>query len=151
MVIGLFVALWIARYLGPDRFGLFSYAQSFVAIFATLGTLGLGDIVVRELVKGEKRRDEIIGTAFWLKVMGAIGVLLILMIAVRFTSNDQHTNAIVFIIASATIFQSFNVIDFYFQKSLRRLCIIVSKVCRFENIVKNCFSKKNKVCLWHNF
>ncbi|WP_432772791.1 hypothetical protein [Francisella salimarina] len=33
MVVGLFVGVWIARYLGPKQFGVFSYAQSFVALF----------------------------------------------------------------------------------------------------------------------
>lgn len=33
----------------------------------------------------------------------------------NFTSNDTYTNALVFIIASVVIFQSFDAIDFYFQ------------------------------------
>ena len=33
MTVGLFVGVWVARYLGPEKFGLFSYAQSFVALF----------------------------------------------------------------------------------------------------------------------
>ena len=31
-----FVGIWIARYLGPEQFGLFSYAQSFAALFLAL-------------------------------------------------------------------------------------------------------------------
>jgi O-antigen/teichoic acid export membrane protein len=111
MVVGLFVGIWVARYLGPEQFGLLSYAQSFVALFTAIATLGLDGIVVRELIKDEGRRDELIGTAFWLKLMGAGAVLVILALAVSFTSNDSFTNLLVFIIASATIFQSFNVID----------------------------------------
>ena len=109
MIVGLFVGVWVARYLGPEQFGLFSYAQSFVGLFTAIATLGLDGIVVRELVKDSSRRDDLIGTAFWLKVMGAFGVLIILVITVNFTSNETYTNTLVFIIASATIFQSFNV------------------------------------------
>lgn len=141
MVIGLFVGLWIARYLGPDRFGLFSYAQSFVALFAAIAALGLDRILVRELVNQENRRDELIGTAFWLRFMGAIGVILVLVIAVRFTSNDQHTNVIVFIIASATIFQSFNVIDFYFQSR------VLSQYVVYANVTSLLISSLIKVTL----
>ncbi len=39
MVVGLFVGIWVARYLGPEQFGLFSYAQSFVGLFTTISTL----------------------------------------------------------------------------------------------------------------
>lgn len=141
MVVGLFVGIWVARYLGPEQFGLFSYAQSFVALFTAFAALGLDSIVVRELVKDESRRDELIGTTFWLKMMGAIGVLSILAIAINFTSNDSYTNILVFIIASASIFQSFNVIDFYFQAK------VLSKYVVFANTISLLVSSAVKILL----
>lgn len=141
MVVGLFVGIWVARYLGPEQFGLFSYAQSFVGLFTAIATLGLNGIVVRELVKDENRKDELIGTAFWLKVIGAIGVFSILAIAVNFTSNDSYTNILVFIVASATIFQSFNVIDFYFQSK------VLSKYVVYANIISLFISSIVKIVL----
>lgn len=128
MIVGLFVGVWVARYLGPAQFGLFSYAQSFAGLFIAFATLGLDGIVVRELVKNESRRDELIGTAFWLKLMGAFAVLAVLAIAVNFTSNDHFTNMLVLIIASATIFQSFNVIDMYFQSKVMGKYIVYANV-----------------------
>jgi len=141
MIVGLFVGIWVARYLGPEQFGLFSYAQSFVGLFAAFATLGLDGIVVRELIKDASKRDELIATAFWLKVMGAFGVLLLLGIAVNFTSNDDYTNLLVFIIASATIFQSFNVIDFYFQSK------VISRYVVYANIISLFLSSIIKVAL----
>ena len=41
MVVALFVGAYVARYLGPERFGLLSYAGSFVGLFTALATLGL--------------------------------------------------------------------------------------------------------------
>src|SRR6185295_9435001 len=64
--IGLVVGVWIARYLGPERYGLFSYAGAFVALFSIFATLGLDGIVVRELVNDPARSEEILGTAFTL-------------------------------------------------------------------------------------
>lgn len=141
MTIGLFVGIWVARYLGPEQFGLFSYAQNFVGLFTAIATLGLDGIVVRELVKDESRRDELIGTAFWLKLIGAVSVLAILAIAVNFTSNDSYTNILIFIIASATIFQSFNVIDFYFQSK------VLSKYVVYANIISLFISSVVKIAL----
>ena len=138
MVVGLFVGIWVARYLGPEQYGLLNYAMSFVGLFTAIATLGLDGIVVRELVKDETRSDELIGTSFWLKLMGAFAVLVILAIAVNFTSNDTYANTLVFIIASATIFQSFNVIDFYFQsKVLSRYVVFANVISLFiTSIVK---------------
>jgi len=131
----------VARYLGPEQFGLFSYAQSFVGLFIAIATLGLDGIVIRELVKDESRRDELIGTAFYLKLMGAFLVLLILFMTINFTSNEKETNTLVFIIASATIFQSFNVVDMYFQSR------VMSKYVVCTNLISLFFSSIVKVIL----
>jgi len=141
MFVGLFVGIWVARYLGPERFGLFSYAQSFVGLFTAIATLGLDSIVVRELVKDESKATELISTAFYLKLMGAILTLLVLAIATYFTSNDRYTNLLVFIIASATIFQAFNVIDMYFQSK------VLSKYVVFSNIISLFVSSIIKIIL----
>ncbi|MHC4728644.1 MAG: flippase, partial [Planctomycetota bacterium] len=117
-VLLLVVGVYVARYLGPEQFGLLSYAMSFVALFSAIGMLGLDGIVVRELVKDGTKRDELLGTAYFLKLMGAILVLAVLYVAAFFTSNDRFTNLLIFIIASSAVFQSFSVIDFYFQSKV---------------------------------
>lgn len=129
LAVGLLVGVWVARFLGPERYGLFSYAQSFVGLFSVIATLGLDNILVRELVKDEGKRDILLGTAFRLKLFGALAVMLLLFAAVPFTSNDGYTNALVFIIASTTVFQSFNVIDLYFQSR------VLSRYVVFANTI----------------
>ncbi|WP_281752642.1 flippase [Thermodesulfomicrobium sp. WS] len=141
MILGFFVGVLVARYLGPERYGLFSYAQSFVALFTPIASLGLDNIVVRELVKEESRRDELLGTAFWLKIIGAVTLLILLSIAVNLTSNDTDTNTLVFIIALGTIFQSFNVIDMYFQSK------VMGKYITYANAVALMISSATKVSL----
>ena len=141
MVVGLLVGVWVARYLGPEQFGLLSYSLSFVGLFSIVATFGLDEIVVRELVKDESRRDDLIGTAFWLKLFGAFVVLLALAFAVKFTSNDDNTNILVFIIASALIFQSFNVVDFYFQSK------VMGKFIVYANLISLFISSIVKITL----
>lgn len=141
MVVGLFVGIWVARYLGPDQYGLLSYAQSFVGLFLAFAALGLDGIVVRELVNHEHKRDELLGTAFGLKLIGAFIVLIVLAVAINFTSNDSYTNMLVFIIASATIFQSFNVIDMYFQSR------VLSKYIVYANVIALFIASVIKVIL----
>lgn len=54
MVVGLIVGVWVARYLGPERYGLLNYAMSFVGLFSAIATLGLDGIVVCDESKREK-------------------------------------------------------------------------------------------------
>lgn len=141
LILGLFIGIWVARYLGPEQFGFLSYVQSFVALFAVIATLGLDGIVVRELVKDESRRDEIIGSAFYLKLIGAIVVLTMLAIAVTLTSKDAYTISLVFIVASVSVFQSFNVVDYYFQSK------VLSKYVVYANIISLLASSIIKIFL----
>ena len=60
IIVGLLVGIWVARYLGPEQFGLFNYIQSFVGLFTVIGTLGLDSIVIRELVKDESKKKILI-------------------------------------------------------------------------------------------
>ena len=129
MAVSFFVGVYVARYLGPANFGLLSYAASFVGLFIALATLGLDGIVVRELVKDEKKRDELLGTAFILKIIGSVLLLGMIAIAVNFTTNDRFTNLLIFVIATGVIFQSFNVINLYFQS------IVLSKYSVFAKTV----------------
>jgi O-antigen/teichoic acid export membrane protein len=130
MASGLLVGIWVARYLGPEQFGVFSYAIAFVAIFGSVAKLGLDGIVVRELVNEPQKRDIYLGTAFWLKLIGALAMLAIIAFATLFTSNDHTTNLYIFIIASGIIFQSFEVVDFYFQSKVLSKFVSLSKMAQ---------------------
>ena len=49
MAISLFVGIYVARYLGPERYGLLSYALSFVWLFSSLASFGL-DAITKKLI-----------------------------------------------------------------------------------------------------
>lgn len=132
MVAGLMVGLWLARYFGPKRFGLYSYAIAFSSLFGSIAKLGLDKILVRDLVQDPALRNEYLGTAFWLRVIGGFIMIAIVGLATLFTSNDSTTNLYIFIIASGIIFQSFEVVDFYFQS--RVLSKIVS-ICKISQLL----------------
>lgn len=144
MFVGLFVGVWVARYLGPERYGLFSYVQSFVGLFTVLSTLGLDSIVVRELVKDDSHKEALLSTTFVLKLCAAFLTVLLLGVAICFTSNDAFVNKMVFIVASAVFFQSFNVIDMFFQAK------VLSRYVVYANTVSLCVSSLLKVvCIFY--
>ncbi|MEZ9855730.1 flippase [Vibrio breoganii] len=128
IVSGLLVGVWVARYLGPEEFGLLSYALAFTAILGGVAKLGLDGIVVRELVNQPEKRDSYLGTAFWLKVIGAIVAVGLVSAIVPLTNNDDTTNLYIFIISIGLIFQSFEVVEFYFQSQVLGKIISICKV-----------------------
>lgn len=128
MISGLLVGIWVARYLGPTQFGVFSYAVAFAALFGSIAKLGLDGIVVRELVRDPHLRDLYMGTAFWLKLIGSIVMLAVMAFVIQLTSNDAITNLYIFIIGSGALFQSFEVVDFYFQSKVLSRFVSICKL-----------------------
>jgi len=150
IIAGLFVGIYVARYLGPEKFGILSYALAFVGLFGAVADLGLDTITVRELVNYPNRRDVYLGTVFWLKVVGAFTMLALIGIAVQFTSNDSTTNLYIFISASGLIFQSFQVVDFYFQSKVLSKYVSICKMIQLtiSSLVKLYFIFIKADLLW---
>ena len=141
MTVALFVGVYVARYLGPERFGLLSYANSFVGLFLALATLGLDSIVIRELVKNPESRNELLGTAFGLKIFGTIIMWFFILVSVPIIENDNQTNIFIAILSFAILFQVFNVIDFNYQAEVKSKYVV--KVQFFQLI----FSSSTKLFL----
>jgi O-antigen/teichoic acid export membrane protein len=128
IVSSLFVGTWVARYLGPEQYGAFNYVVSFVALFAAFSTLGLDVVLVREIVKNEDKADVLMGTAFMMKVVGALVTMILIIVASYFTLNDVSTNLLIIIVSAGMLFNSFNVIDLYFQSKVLSRYVVYSKV-----------------------
>jgi polysaccharide transporter, PST family len=130
MGMGLIVGIWVARYLGPGQFGLLNYALSFVGLFLPITSLGLNQLIVRDLVSNEKDRYEILGAGFFAKtIAGVVTILVINIVSLLIYSDGGSDNnllrLVIFIISLSSIFQSFEVIDFWFQSRLEVKDIVI--------------------------
>lgn len=132
MGVGLVVSAWVARYLGPEQFGLYSYAVAFVALFASVATLGLDNIVVRDLVRDPSCRDETLGSAFLLKLAGGAATLLLTVAGISLMRpDDPLTRWLVGITAAGTLFQAFDAAGFWFQAQIRSKFAVCAKNAAF--------------------
>jgi PST family polysaccharide transporter len=132
MAVGLVVSVWIARYLGPDDFGLFNYALAFVALFSFLVTFGLDGIVVRDLVQEPARGNEILGTAFLIKLVGALLAIVTAVVTIRVLQpSDSLAHVLVAIIAAGTVFQALDTIDFWFQARVEARFVVYARGTAF--------------------
>ena len=132
MGVGLFVGVWVARYLGPEQFGIFNYAIAFVGLFGVFATLGLNSIVVRDIVRNPAYKDETLGTAFSIKFIGGFLTLLVTISIISFIQpGDSLTLWLVGIIAAGLIFQAFDTIDFWFQSQVMSKYTVYAKNSAF--------------------
>ncbi len=132
MVVGLFVGVWIARYMGPEQFGVYNYALVFVGMFSALSNLGLDGIVVRNVIRDPARMDTILGTAFFLKFVGGIITLIVSVGAiVALRPGDSVAGWLVGITAVGAIFQAFDTIDFWFQSQVKSKYTVYARTGAF--------------------
>ena len=132
MATGLIVGTWMARSLGPAQLGLMNFCLAWVAIFSPLSTLGLEGIVVRELVREPAAEGETTATAFSLRVLGSGLAAVIALLSMRAYRGASRELLILTALGSATtLFQSFEVFDFFFQSRLQASVSVLSRGLAF--------------------
>ena len=125
MGVSFFVGIYVVRYLGPEKYGLLSYALSFVLLFGTIASFGLNEILVRELLQDKTQVKELLSTAFFLKIVGFLVMGCIIIFTLQFTNDDYYTHLMITIITLSIFFQSFNVIDCYFQSQVQSKYVVI--------------------------
>jgi PST family polysaccharide transporter len=128
MGIGLFVGVWVARYLGPGQFGVFNYVIAFVTLFFPLATVGLDQLIVREIVREPEQKQSVLGTGLLLRLIGstlAFGLAIGAIILFRPGESGMHLFAI--IVSIHLFFRSFDVIEFWFQSQVQSKYVVLAR------------------------
>lgn len=114
--LGLLVGIWVARYLGPEQFGILNYAMAMMGITSPIAKLGLDNIVIRDLARDATHKDEILGSAFFLKIFSSLGTFFLTIVIIAFIDRTSYLiPLLVAILSFGLVLQSIDVIDFWFQ------------------------------------
>jgi len=76
---GLLVGAYVARYLEPQRYGLFAYGFAIAAMLMPLIGLGFDKVMVRDYLRKPESRPQMLWSVFWLRL--ALGVALYLALS----------------------------------------------------------------------
>ena len=71
MAINFFVGIYTTRFLGPSNFGLINYASAYTGFFASVCTLGINSVIVKELVNNREKEGTVLGTSIVLKIISS--------------------------------------------------------------------------------
>lgn len=122
---GLFVGVWVARYLGPDQFGLLNYAAALVGMFGVIGGMGLQGVVVRDIVQAPSEAGETLGTAAVLQLMGGLVAYGLMLVTVIWLQPDVHlAKALVAILGLAVVFNVGEVATYWFQAQVESKYVV---------------------------
>jgi PST family polysaccharide transporter len=128
IVLALFVGVWVARYLGPARFGTLNYALAFVALFIPLARLGIDHIGVRDVVRRPEETNLILGSVFVLRLAGGIASLLLIVLTIRLVRpDDRLVQLMTAIVGFGLIFQAFDAVDIWFQSRVQSKYVVYAR------------------------
>jgi PST family polysaccharide transporter len=122
----------VARYLGPNQFGLLNYGLAIFGLFNIISSLGLDSLIVRDVALDSNGEPRILGTAFVLKALASVVTTVAAIVAARIL--DPHNRVLIIIVAlisSASISQALDVIDFFFQAHTRSRHTVVPRTGAF--------------------
>jgi PST family polysaccharide transporter len=119
MGVGLLVGVWVARYLGPQQFGLFSFATAYTSLYIWIASLELRNIVVRDIIFDPTCKEEVLGTAVLLQLTGGVIAYSLIMINIIWLrSNDTEAIWLVAILGSVMLFKFGEVAMYWFESQV---------------------------------
>jgi len=135
--IGLFIGVWVVKYLGPERYGLYSYVLAFLSIFGAFAGLGLKPVVVAALVNKKDPESVILGSAFGLLLLSGSIVWIISILTVWLINpNDSLIIMMVILIGAGQLFQGSKVVSYYFEARLESKYTVLATNASF--LFSNC-------------
>lgn len=115
LLIGVTINIITARHLAPEQFGEYSFALSLVSLFSILVGLGLDNEVIKRVVSQPNLAVNILGTSFFLKLIGAIILLpLLYSISGVFKFSERQT-VLLLLFGTMYLWHPLQVIDYYLQ------------------------------------
>ncbi|MEZ5013042.1 MAG: flippase [Chitinophagales bacterium] len=128
MLFAFIIGAMVARYLGPEKYGIYNYVISFVGVFSALSSLGIGTIMVRDMLHKEASEDVLLGTSLLLRLGGSIVATACILITGMFTEDQQAVRFFLFLASLQPIVRSIEVIAFYFQAQVRSKFTVIAQL-----------------------
>lgn len=94
MITGFLVGLWLARYLGPKQYGSLNYVMAWLGMFNAIAWLGVGETVMRDMVRDRADEGRILGSAFLIRLCGSVLAVSAALIAAHWVGSFDSTQMV---------------------------------------------------------
>jgi len=116
----LILIIYVARILGATEYGKFTFALSFLSLFAIFSDFGLSSITTRELSR-EKDKEKEFSSILSLKILLSIGALILMLIGSLFVTADPAIQRVIWILAVFVLINSFSEIIYAFFRARQQM------------------------------
>lgn len=106
-ILGFFFIMYITRYLGPEEYGILSFALAFTTIFGIMADLGLSQFIVREISRDPSLAPKYLGNALGIKIIASLLTFILAALIINGLNYPTKTVDVVYLIALYVLFNSF--------------------------------------------
>ena len=91
MILSVVASSLIARYLGPQEYGMANYVISVVTLFTTFSTLGMQQLTIKDFVNKDEEDSVILGTSITIRIIGGIILIILSQITLYVLNGFNQT------------------------------------------------------------
>lgn len=106
--VALGVRLILPRFLGPDSFGAFQFADAFTAAFFVVTSLGVETYIRKEVTTRKEHASEFVGGLLVLRVVMSALVIAAMVALMHATGRPVHIQTLVLLFAAYQLFYGLN-------------------------------------------
>jgi len=106
-VLGFFITMYTARYLGATGFGILSLALSITGIFAVFSDLGLSTLMIRDVARDKSLTDRYVTNVSILKILLAGLTFGLVALTVTVLGYPKLISTVIYLITVSTVLNAF--------------------------------------------
>ena len=106
-VLGFFLLIYIARYLGEVGFGKYSFALAFTGLFAIMASFGMNNYIIRELARNKEQASEYLTNVSVIKLLLSFLAFGFIILAINTMNYPRDTTYAVYLFGGYMILTSF--------------------------------------------
>ncbi len=132
LLLSLIVSVFVARYLGPEKFGSLNFVIAFAATLEIFTSLGLRSILIKRIVIDSETQFISINSAFTLRIIASLIIIPVGYFVLKGIKGDETTIMISYLILSSVFFRNFDVIENWFQALVKSKYSAIAKIISFS-------------------
>lgn len=147
--VSIFTTSIIAKSIGPELYGRYTFGLSYILFFSVLSNLGIESLFIREAARDEKN-IELIRDIFPFKILLSILNIGVILVSVHLLNYPEETINVIYVLCIGLFFQVLYESLLSVYRSLEKMYVIglASLVFRFLTALIIAFSVYSGIGFW---
>lgn len=128
-----FIFWLLARFYGPEQFGIFTFAHALATTFIILADFGLDVLLITEIAAHPERKKEVINKLFGIKLIFVISAFLLMLLVSQIFPIGRKHFLLIFAFGFYLVFTSINNLLFGVFRGFEKF-IFESRVAFISNL-----------------